>query len=264
MNKLVLAMMIMLSASVIAESAAKDVKDMTKEERRARRQEAIQKRYGGIVIDRTNQRGAFLFVNAQDKVAQDVFAGEVAQIGELMKIDARVVPTAEKVTIANLSELQSKLGANAAVFLVANDENPPLLIAPERNWGIINVSALLKGATDADKIKKRMACEVWRSFAFMTQGYSADVRSSMQEIKDVKEFDDFAGVQFGPEAMMSAPRHLNAIGIYPYEVTTYRALCGLGKAHAPTNEYQKAIWDEFHSVPTKPITIEPEKRPVKK
>lgn len=260
---LALAAMATLTA-VSAADVKKDVKDMTKEERRARRNQMIQQRYGGFIKDRSTQRGAFLFVNAQKTVAEGLFAEEVEKIGGLMCIETRLVPTTESVSVANGADVMKKLGGQAAVFLVANDDLPPMLMAPEGNWAIVNVTALLKGAADESKIKKRMACELWRSFAFLTQGYSADVRSVMQEVKDVKEFDDFVGTQFGPDAMMSIPRHLKAIGIYPYEVTTYRALCGAGKAPSPTNEFQKAIWDEFHAIPTKPIAIEPEKKPVKK
>lgn len=250
-------------ASVVSHADVKN-NDLSKEERRARRAEVIKKRYGGIVFDRSQQRGCFLYVNAQKAYPLDYFAGEVAQISDLMKIDMRVVSVDEPITFRNAQEVQKKLKANATVYIVSNEELPPLLISPEYNYSFINVKALVEGAKDKEVMKKRISAEIWRSFAFMCSGYSTDVRTSNQEVKSVKEFDDFSGVQFGPEIMMSVPQHLRTIGIYPYVVTTYRALCHAGRAPQPTNSFQKAIWDEFHALPTKPITIEPEKRPVKK
>lgn len=48
------------------------------------------------------------------------------------------------------------------------------------------------------------------------------------------------------EAFMYAPVAAKAKGIAPYVATTYRQACADGWAPAPTNEYQKAIWDSFH------------------
>ena len=46
------------------------------------------------------------------------------------------------------------------------------------------------------------------------------------------------------------------------KASTYRKACQEGWALAPTNDVQKAIWKEVHSIPDKPMTIEykPKKR----
>ena len=67
---------------------------------------------------------------------------------------------------------------------------------------------------------------------------------------------------------MSSPEPFNAVltaakarAITPVPRTTYRRACYEGWAPAPTNEFQKAIWEKVKADrergPTTPITIPP-------
>ena len=55
---------------------------------------------------------------------------------------------------------------------------------------------------------------------------------------------------------MTLERLLPTYGLMPWKQTTYKKACQEGWAPAPTNEYQKAIWDKIHSVPANPMKIE--------
>ena len=48
------------------------------------------------------------------------------------------------------------------------------------------------------------------------------------------------------------------------EVSTYKKACEEGWAPNPTNEFQKAIWDKVHELPTEPIKIKPEEKKTEK
>ena len=50
--------------------------------------------------------------------------------------------------------------------------------------------------------------------------------------------------------------------MYPVMMVTYGRAVREGWAPAPTNEYQKAIWDKIHAMPTEPIKIKPETKKV--
>ena len=50
--------------------------------------------------------------------------------------------------------------------------------------------------------------------------------------------------------------HTSERGCQHGKRAVYRKACMDGWAPAPTNEYQKAIWDQVHAIPTKPIKIE--------
>ena len=59
-------------------------------------------------------------------------------------------------------------------------------------------------------------------------------------------------------------KHLKGIGVKPARRTTYKRACQEGWAPAPTNAYQKAIWEQVKADkergPTNPITIPPPKK----
>jgi len=52
---------------------------------------------------------------------------------------------------------------------------------------------------------------------------------------------------------------LKANGMSQEQRATYRHACEQGWAPAPTNDYQKAIWNEVHEMPTEPIKIKYQK-----
>ena len=53
--------------------------------------------------------------------------------------------------------------------------------------------------------------------------------------------------------------YLAAHGVTPLVTAHYRQACKQGWAPAPTNEYQKAIWDQVHEIPTEPLKIKYQK-----
>ena len=65
------------------------------------------------------------------------------------------------------------------------------------------------------------------------------------------------------DTMQRTAFRLKDLGVMPSYKTTYRKACVDGWAPAPTNEYQKAIWDKVHAMPTAPIKIKPETKKVK-
>ena len=52
---------------------------------------------------------------------------------------------------------------------------------------------------------------------------------------------------------------LPELGVTPWKETTYKRACEEGWAPAPTNEYQKAVWDKVHAIPDQPLKIKYQK-----
>ena len=48
----------------------------------------------------------------------------------------------------------------------------------------------------------------------------------------------------------------NRFGVSKERRVPYRVACQQGWAPAPTNDYQKAVWEEVHAVPSDPMKIE--------
>ena len=57
------------------------------------------------------------------------------------------------------------------------------------------------------------------------------------------------------DALQSIMRNLQNLGVTQARKTTYRRACMEGWAAQPTNSFQKAVWDEVHSIPKNPMQI---------
>ena len=57
--------------------------------------------------------------------------------------------------------------------------------------------------------------------------------------------------------------YMEAFCVSPAEYVPYRKAVIEGWASSPTNEYQKAVWDKVHAMPTAPIKIKPETKKVR-
>ncbi len=78
----------------------------------------------------------------------------------------------------------------------------------------------------------------------------------MQPITSVKDLDSLVGSTLTVDVTMAMRANLEKLGLTQTKYTTYRKACMEGWAPQPTNEYQKAIWEQIHAIPDKPITIE--------
>ena len=71
-----------------------------------------------------------------------------------------------------------------------------------------------------------------------------------------KDLDAVTLEEYGVDVQMALARLLPSYGVIPYTQTTYRKAVQQGWAPAPTNEYQKAVWDKVHAAPKNPMKIE--------
>ena len=51
-------------------------------------------------------------------------------------------------------------------------------------------------------------------------------------------------------------KYMAARGVTPHYRCPYFKACEEGWAPAPTNEYQRAVWEKVHAIPDKPMKIE--------
>ena len=78
----------------------------------------------------------------------------------------------------------------------------------------------------------------------------------MQTVLKSTDLDKLLTDGFTFDMASSINENLQAMGIFPMRKITYVKACQEGWAPAPTNEYQKAIWDRVHSAPKNPMKIE--------
>ena len=77
-------------------------------------------------------------------------------------------------------------------------------------------------------------------------------------IMDVTKLEDLDLIEDGlpMDNISSMAQHLQKLGLTRERIVPYRKAVQEGWAPAPTNEYQKAVWDKVHALPKNPMKIE--------
>ena len=235
--------------TVMTASAAETAQRKTKRthaELEARANSVIDRRYGGMIRKAGSARGKVVFLNAQKKVPSAQLKSALDQIEENVHPiwEFKDVPS---VRLANPKDDIVRNGGNVGVVLAESADLPALLVAPEEGWAVVNVTALGgEGVADA-KLAARTRCELLRAFAlaggcaFMCRGQIV----MREDIRKPADLDSIADESYGVDAMMALGRSLPVHGVIPWKQETYKKACREGWAPAPTNEYQKAIWEKI-------------------
>lgn len=213
-------------------------------------------RTGGRAYKMSCMKGSFLFVNNQNSVSQDKMDDIIDGLKKALRCDFRFTNVVDKVTLSNISSQLALLKTNGAVFIIDDETLPTILTAPESRWALINIRALSADKPTADTLSERVHRELWRAFAYLCGSNSLNQYCVVQPAFSLYELDAIRAKSLSEDPLMRSEIGLKAMGVTPYEITTYRQACEEGWAHAPTNEYQKAIWEETRKLPEKPIKIE--------
>ena len=201
---------------------------------------------------------------------------------QTLLVDARAKPTLTMDEVARVYRLATHLGAQVAkeacgttaplafarrlieerkplmVVAVVNggEEMPILSVYPEERIGLVNADRL-KGGDDPSAPEMRVSKETWRAIGFVGGiGFSAADNDIMQPFYTVAELDASRYPFIQPMNMAKMQGMWKRFGVKKERRIPYRVACQEGWAPAPTNEFQKAIWEQVHAIPDKPIKIE--------
>lgn len=226
--------------------------NLTPEERAARkaaRQEEFQKATGGRIKDVRQQKGSFIIVDAQ-KRANRAWAESIAEyVNDAVKVGVEV--KAGSFSAASAASTPTA----PTVYIVDDPAQPSLLVAPEQFWALVNVAPIAsdKTAFFEARVKKQLV----RAFAMLCgapmSGYDNPLTAPVLKTGDLDEIIDYT---LPADIRGRCQKYLMKCGVTPYKMSTYYDACVQGWAPAPTNDYQKAIWDDTRKVPEKPIKIE--------
>ena len=211
---------------------------------------------GGMVEKPDAAKGKVVFFDVQGSLPREEIAKALSHLdNSIVKYRIEVVKTAAAEPLA----LMKSHGADVAVVICEKEGPTTLMAAPEEHWCEVNVRALGDGlATPEAKAKfwtSRCRKEILRGFALACGALGSSFPGNIMGIAktmDLDLCDEFMPVDTGD----MVKKRLRAIGLAPRHSATYRAACKAGWAPAPTNDVQKAIWQEVHAIPDKPITIE--------
>ena len=241
--------------TAIADTSSPAKQTLTPEERKANHDRLVMERQGGYVTVRGTPSGSIVVVNGQKRVSTDNFDYTSYAAGKWLKGLVKVVD-GEAATVANAGQLRKSHNADFAVFIVDDKNLPPSLIAVEAQWAILNVGALAVGGANEELVRIRAKNEFSRVLTILCGGFCSQYPAPLMNF--VVGVPDLDKCLADPPGDMTARMkgYLDKHGIKPEQRVFYRKACQEGWAPAPTNDFQKAIWNQVHSIPDKPITIE--------
>jgi len=249
---------IMITASLVAFGNTRKGPSPEAIEQGKKNMEKIRTKLGGFIGDKRNAEGMISVIDAQSIVKPDEIKARVQRIEDnLMMVFKYSNYDGGNVDFTNLEAAKKSAPGNLWVVLTENEAMPNLVSLPEQRTVLINVAALAKDKPSEKILNSRVAKELSRAvcFAFVVR-YSSTPGGVMDPMETMKDLDTVLVEQFGVDCIANIDREARIhYGIKRFPRKTYLDACKEGWAPAPTNEYQKAIWDKVHSMPTNPMKI---------
>lgn len=219
--------------------------------------EESERRTGGTVKTLMKNTKKVFLINAQnkasDKIINDALSSLANSINTPIDYDKGVFDFAHPTIKGELS-----------LYVIDDEKMPMSLVAPEGRWAIVNIYPLAKGRGEKPayfeaRVKKEIARIGCMLFGNIGSSYKENLLSFIGSAEELDKFDkDVLPI----DSTMRCSKYLLSLGVKPWRKTSYYNACVEGWAPQPTNEYQKAVWDKVHQLPSEPIKIKPESKKV--
>lgn len=209
------------------------------------------KYYGGKIRQPNSEKGEIVFVNTQKTVEPQVLDKVIAKLERQFKFIFKVSPT----------DVESST-SRPVIRLEDLDRKSRVILAPEDLWVSLNVKSLAADNPPKAILNDRFEKEVRRVFAFVCGGTCGTNPGGVCKlVTRLADLDSIPGTDYSLDVEARIVNNMTDTEVRPYRIAKYSEACREGWAPAPTNEFQKAIWDRAQSDkergPTKPITIPP-------
>lgn len=214
--------------------------------------QAIYKKTGGSIEVPGAEKGKIVYVNGATNKVPMAWLESNAEV--FRKATNLRIETAE----GAFSFPDPKIVGTASLYIVYDEKLPALLSAPENYWVMVNVAPLAKG--DGEKpafFAARVQKELTRGFSLLAGAQSSNYPNSLVGcVTKPEDLDQFLDCKLPVDVIARFVRYVDGYGIKPKQVVTYKKACQEGWAPQPTNDVQRAIWEDVHKLPDKPIKIE--------
>ena len=241
-------------------------KPVTEEERLARKayvEKRMLEHTGGKIVRPGTKMGEIVYVNCQNRAERTLLDESAAYFTEQAKFNISVKD-------GSFDFRNPQIQGNASLFVIDDESLPPILVAPESRWAMVNVAPLAKGAGEKPAFfQARVKKELTRGFAMLCGASNSGYPDALTGgISNTAQLDKFADARLPVDVIARFAPYMQPFGATPAVITTYRKACKEGWAPAPTNDYQKAIFEQVANEksetlkgPTNPrkITFDPKK-----
>lgn len=189
---------------------------------------------------------ALLLLDTRKGAAEKLTASAAANLQQLLRLPVKSLVRAGADPLAEAARLLADTNTAAAVIVVTElPGQPSLLIAPENRWALVNAAALGAGSVPPALLDERLRKELPRALGYlMGAGHSVGERCLMRGISSPAELDALNARSLSLEPLGRIMTHARSLGMAPIRMATYRKAVEEGWAAAPTNDAQKAIWNE--------------------
>ena len=232
-----------------------EIEKMTPQEKKATIMAIALRKYGGPVTKPGSGEGVIKIVNAQKDVSVNSLPDAVTEFTGRFHYSVEIT-NGEPVTVETAAQRLSAIKANAAVFIVSNKALPRILVSPEEGWAIINASTLKNGAKDDAEVASRLDKEVVRAICFIGGLGQGSGMAIMHPVSYSVDLDAIPNTRVTGDASKRFALVMPSFGLEPKVVKNYRTAVQEGWAPAPTNDIQRAIWNDVRKIPENPIKIE--------
>jgi hypothetical protein len=219
------------------------------QKKRAMAGQKLMARLGGMV-ESPATGPALVIVDTQKRVPFATVEQFDAQVQKILRLSCSTAKEAadEPFTVA----LKFLADTNTAAVVVLGDspKYPALLIAPENRWALVNVAALATDGVTSERLAERTQKELWRAFGYVMGAANTTTDfCPMKSVRSLADIDGLKSANLAPELFNKILLHAQTLGMRPARRTPYRKAVEEGWAPPPTNDIQRAIWDELKKKP---------------
>lgn len=212
---------------IASEYKSLSTEDKVKRQAAIRLQDLIEE--GGEMARPGTPKGTIRYVNLQKKVPSASLAPALDCFKSFLPYDIAIV--------------EADCEATLKIKIIDDQTAPLVLVAPEDHWAQINVAKLDDGKVSPGTLASRVRKHMLRAFAFLAGGSQNDA-PLFTALRSPKQLDYAKETGFPIDVIMRTLHYLGAMGLKPLERSTYRAVLEEGYDLAPTNDYQKAIYED--------------------
>ncbi|MBR0057372.1 MAG: hypothetical protein IJP66_08600 [Kiritimatiellae bacterium] len=216
----------------------------TIEQLKARDERVLKKTGGFLHVAASGPRALLVVARAKERATIDEVA-RLYKLGSKLDADTAKEPLGDA---SPLAAAQAKMAAAKPLLLVMVVDGdaalPALAVFPEERVGIVN-AARLQGGEDPSAPEMRVSKEIWRAIGFIGGiGFSAQENDMMQPYYTLEEIDANNHPYIQPMNMAKMAPFWKRFGVAREKKVPYMKAVKEGWAPPPTNDYQRAIWNE--------------------
>lgn len=219
---------------------------------------AFYQREGGVVFKNEPDNRVVLVANTQTNVNRVLLLRTTGYLKGVAKMNVDCRDVGAKYAAMPTAAAVKELKAAVAVFVVYDPSSTaPFLVSPDEHWARVNVAALDADRPGQEALVNRTRMAVLRAVAHVCGGAASQGAGGLVGpfTGGIGDYDRFAREDLPITSLQLMQAYLKPLGSRPAVRATYRAACQEGWAPAPENEFQKAIWDQVHAIPNKPMKI---------